>query len=233
MPMPQNSPGDDITAAEWNQLADAIDTLDAAALKGFGVHTTRHDITNNQSRVHPLILGPYRGSIGTTPSMSAGQYLLGLALVKGTTPLNLGVTATGSPASGDDFHAVVYNIDPDTMMPTTLQASWKFDVDTTGGKTITGQTETTTDGLAWVGGFCPTGNTGTIIINPGFQSAFLLPAASNTLNRLGSIQSGDSGHTTPGDLSAFTLGSSSAATKFGYGASDNNRAPFPYTYGTS
>lgn len=93
MPMPQNAPGDDITAAEWNQLADAIDAHDASRA------------VNNQNLAaeatgYACLTGHDRVSLAESFGNTADTYYFPFKIDKEITISHLAVDLYSSSAGG-------------------------------------------------------------------------------------------------------------------------------------
>ncbi len=144
-----------------------------------------------------------------TDVSTASQMKLHLAYVPACTPSSLTIEVTAAAASSDRYLAI-YNIDPDSGLPTTLAASWgPFDTSSVAKVTLTSQTETLdSSGLYWVG-TCGAGGNVTLRHFPGGNQPQLFGTTTVT-NTLGGIYALSVGSTPPADVSATTWESGAA-----------------------
>lgn len=197
-----------------------IDTLNAkpyfADFELNSAANTRFDLPTNASRQWGVFCGPYHDMAVNTVGVGPGALLLGLSYVRGGLYEDLYIDIEVAGAAGDDLYMVTYNLGADGM-PTTLEDSFgPWDIDTNvNALGLTAQSVTVVPGLRWCGAFAPTANTGTPTIEGG-RSGLLIGNGSNTgIQMRQHLLSGDTASATPpADVSSYTLGSSTSATKF-------------------
>jgi hypothetical protein len=180
---------------------------------------TRFDLPTNSSRQWAVTVGPYEVKQNAIQSVPPGYYLLGVSYVRGGTYEEAYVDIETAGSAGDTAYYVIYNMDA-AGVPTTIHASFgPFSIGaSTGAVGVTGISVSVASGLYWCGAFCPTGNTGSPVFEGGRPAFSLGYGASVTTQMRDVLIAGDTAHSTPQDLSAFTMGSSAGATTFGANA---------------
>ena len=160
---------------------------------------------------HRITVGPFYTSDAQNSDGVAGSYLLGSSYVKGGTPTSVSINVLIAGNTGNVVYYVIYNRGPNGM-PTTVHAQWgPFSTSATGYVTLTGQTTAVTAGLYFVGCFWPSTNSGTV---GGLRSSYPLLMALTDRgddHQRTALVTANSTHTTPQDVSAFTLGSYGAS----------------------
>ena len=178
---------------------------------------TRFDLPTNNSRRWAATTGPWQATGIATQALDAGTYCLGLSIVRGGLYEEVSIDVTTAGSSGDTLYYVMYNVGTDGMPTTQAYSFGPFAIGTsTGAVEVTGISTTVTTGVYWCGIFAPNTNSGSPVCRGG-RSGWIIGngSTSSTQMREHLVSNSNATATPSADLSAFTLGSSGAAGRFG------------------
>ena len=177
--------------------------------KTTSVSTSRLDANTK----HAVTRGPFWTFSDSQTDVTNGSYLLGRQYIQGGTYASVSMRLKVSAAASNTIYFVIYNMDT-TGMPTTAHATFGPFDPTVAASTIqiTGLSTVVTSGFYYAGIFAPATNSG----SNGTYYGAVCGHTGATQNFTGvsatSIVCSTSGHSTPQDLSAFTMGGYTATT---------------------